>query len=572
MLSEATVPHFLHCSTQAEVAAAGVDQNLPGNDYWFDPNELAADSQHSQFFHESAPSSGLSEVQGSAWEPGPVGVGMSGGRHGLLGRMARRVLGGALRSGAFTSNSCHAGCDCRPLILNAVASSARNRLLARRVASAAVVLLKNCALTEAAAGSKVVAGEPSRQARPPLPLSVGARVALLGSACDARPIGYHSGAHPDGDEHSSQSDTNAASAESSVGADSRVSDWTAGDYYSVGGSGRVLFRRHASVRHGLVSAGVNVTSLYTGDDASEAAAAMAGVDVAIACAGGVTQESRDRDSLRLDQHDFLEALVARTAALRASGSLPPLITIALAPGAVLTDWADASDAAVILFLGGEATGDALADALTGRTNPSGRLPVTLPLSEDDVTPPSDSTRVVYAEGVHHAWRALQGKPVRFPFGHGLSYTTFGYTWVGQLPSRLVVPHQLRQEVNGSFHANSGLHTKVIANVSVYVTNVGTVTGAEVVQLYLGFPRSAQQPSLVLRGFQKTRALSGNGDAAIVTFPLTRRDLSTWRPGIGWELARGAFQVVVGASSRDHRLVGSFAVPYEREGAADGGEP
>jgi beta-glucosidase len=385
----------------ADVAAAGVDQSLPGNDQWFDPDELAAQTEElSGQEHDAAEPN----VGGQGWT-GPEDA--RGGRHGLLGGMAARVLAGALWSGALSSPPCTAGCDCGPLMLQNVASSPGHRALARQVAGASVVLLKN-----SAAGPIPSGGPPGERPepevapirRPVLPLQPGARVALLGAACDSKPIGGEGGFKLEADAMPDDG-TGASSAEAanatggavggsgdgpggaggyggSTGSppplDARAADWTAGDYYTVGGSSRVLFRRPASVRFGLLSAGVQIVAQYSGDDPSEAAAVAAGADVAIACGGGTTQEARDRPHLQLDQHDFLFSVAAQTHQARAAGRFPPLVTVALAPGAILANWADASDAAVLLFLGGEATGEAIADVLTGRISPTGRLPVTAP--------------------------------------------------------------------------------------------------------------------------------------------------------------------------------------------------
>jgi beta-glucosidase len=162
---------------------------------------------------------------------------------------------------------------------------------------------------------------------------------------------------------------------------------------------------------------------------------------------------------------------------------------------------------------------------------------------------------------------MQGKPVRFPFGHGLSYTSFEYSW-GEPPTALLQPTVLRWAAadgargeGGGGAASSGLAsggTDVAANMSVLIRNSGAVAGAEVVQLYLRFPPAARQPSLVLRSFIKTRLLEPR-QSEVVSLALTRRDLSTWAPGAGWDIARGEFVVVVGASSRDGRLVASVVV-------------
>ena len=430
-----------------DAAANGVDQLMPGNLNYFD----------------EAP---LYRTVGAA----------------RVDEMATRVLRGLIGAGAFAPPAaCVVGCDCFPLIADAVATSPAHVALARRIGASATVLLKNDG------GVLPLRGGPATT------------VALVG-ACD------------------STHDVDAAFA-----------DWTHGDYYVVGGSGRVLSYDAVSLAAALRARGGAPAVRVAADESLEAALAAAeGADVVIACAGATTTESRDRESLRLDQHDLLMALGA--AALPA-----PLIVVSLAPGAVEAPWAANASAVVNLFLGGQETGNAVADVLLGDVNPSARLPVTFPLSEVGTTAPCDAERCVYDEGVHIGWRALQGRPVAFEFGAGLSYTSFTYAWA----------------------APPVLGADGVVRMSVAVTNAGDVAGADVPQLYLRFPAAARQPPLVLRGFAKTGLLAAGADET-VEFALTARDLATYDGG-RWRKAVGEFGAVVGASSRDHRLEASFAV-------------
>ena len=139
--------------------------------------------------------------------------------------------------------------------------------------------------------------------------------------------------------------------------------WDLGDYYVVGGSGRVVAPRITSVLDALRAEGADVVGV-AGDNLDEALAAAAGADVIIACGGAATTEAADRDSLRLDNHDFLTALVDAVDR--------PVVLVALAPGAIVLPQADAAAAALVCFLCGEATGMALADVLLGRKEPGGR--------------------------------------------------------------------------------------------------------------------------------------------------------------------------------------------------------
>lgn len=480
---------------EPDAAANGVDQNMPGNDGYFNMDRLR------WHMGGSEEGGGPTAIQHAATQhaatddEAPHMTDPSKLPYGLLGRMALRVVRAALRVGAYDGVTCHVGCDCGPRMMSAVGTSASHHATARYIAAASVVMLKN--------------EPPRRGMRAPLPLHRGLRVALLGSACDAK---------------------------SAFEVPSRRSYWAAGDYYVVGGSGRVFFNSSASVRSGLEAAGI-IVSYYDGDDVAQAAALMATADVAIACGGAITQESWDRPSLKLDQDEFLQSLVRATTARRAVGTLPPLVVTALAPGVITADWAETVDAAVIVFLGGEQTGNALADVLIGDINPSGRLPVTLPMSEDDMVAPCPHQRCEYTERLNVGWRALHHQPVRFPFGHGLSFTEFEYAWA-QRP-------QLMNAANATITSDA-------LNMSVVVTNTGLVAGAEVVQLYLQYPRDAGEPALVLRGFAKTRQLAP-AQRATVLFTLSQRDISTWIPGIGWRIAHGDFGVMIGSSSRDERL-------------------
>ena len=139
----------------------------------------------------------------------------------------------------------------------------------------------------------------------------------------------------------------------------------------VGGSGRRGCGPHpraSSTRSWMMAQTLSGSPATT---STQALAAAAGADVVVACGGAATTEAADRDSLRLDNHDFLTALVA--------GVDAPVVLVALAPGAVVLPQADAAAAALVCFLCGEATGLALADVLLGRKEPwrRGRLPVTI---------------------------------------------------------------------------------------------------------------------------------------------------------------------------------------------------
>lgn len=239
------------------------------------------------------------------------------------------------------------------------------------------------------------------------------------------------------------------------------------------------------------------------------------------------------------------------------------------PGAVLTPWKDEVPAILTNFMPGQAAGDAVADVLFGKVNPSARLPLTFPNKENeqDFSPaqypglpdPAAPLYANYTEGLFVGYRYYDKHQITpaFAFGHGtfigfcvsllrsasaetcaacntliycvsfcvgLSYTTFGY-------SDLTVSGR---------------------NISVEITNTGKVAGAEIPQLYLEFPEEADEPPQVLRGFETVMLQPGAKE--VVTFPLGEHDTSIWSTEeAGWKPIKGAYTVKVGASSRDIRL-------------------
>jgi beta-glucosidase len=192
---------------------------------------------------------------------------------------------------------------------------------------------------------------------------------------------------------------------------------------------------------------------------------------------------------------------------------------------------------------GQAAGGAVADLLFGTASPSGRLAETLPVRLEDspsyLNFPGEDGHVRYGEGVFVGYRGHDalGQDVSYPFGHGLSYTTFGYT-------------DLTTTVSGSADVT----------VACAVTNTGERAGKEVVQLYVGDPRaSVARPPRELKGFAKVYLEPGATET--VTFRLTARDLAYWSTTHGrWVLEGGAFELAVGASSRDLRLTATIEVP------------
>jgi len=269
---------------------------------------------------------------------------------------------------------------------------------------------------------------------------------------------------------------------------------------------------------------------------SQALMVAAEADVAIVFATSWSSEGIDRTTLSLGPTQ--DALISGVASVQ-----PNTAVVIHTPGAVLMPWLAEVSAVLCAFFPGQMDGAALAPVLFGDVNPSGRLPVTFPVS-DAQSPvssvaqyPGIANEANYSENllVGYRWYDQMNQTPLFPFGHGLSYTTFRYT---------------NLQVNSS-GSDSYL-------VTVQVTNVGLLGGHEIVQLYIGFPAAAQEPPKSLKGFEKLWLDAGDTDEA--TFLLTPEQLSVWDlTADDWALVPGVYQVYVGASSRDIRVWASFKI-------------
>ena len=280
--------------------------------------------------------------------------------------------------------------------------------------------------------------------------------------------------------------------------------------------------------------------------AAAAVSCAAGADVIIAFLGlPPAEESEGFDRTHIDLPAAQTDLLARLATAYPD---TPIVVVLFNGSAVRTStWDHAAAAVIECWLAGQATGSALADVLTGAVNPSGRLTETIPVRLQD-TPsylnfPGEQGHVRYGEGVFVGYRGFDAAdlPVAYPFGHGLSYSTFRY-------SALNVTH------GGSLDGGD-----LTVTVSCSVTNAGERPGREVAQLYVGDPdASVARPPRELKRFHKLN-LAG-GETKQVTFTLNARDLSYWSPARReWTVEPGLFELAVGASSRDLRLTHTITV-------------
>lgn len=217
---------------------------------------------------------------------------------------------------------------------------------------------------------------------------------------------------------------------------------------------------------------------------------------------------------------------------------------------LMEDWIGGVPALVQAWYPGQEGGTVIAEILSGWTNPSGRLPFTFLKAWKDApafkTYPEVGNTAPYDEGIFVGYRHYDAKklPVRFAFGHGLSYTRFAYSDL-----------QIRPALEG---ADAGRTGDPMWEVGFAVTNKGNKAGAEVAQVYVGQPASpVARPPRILRGFQKL--MLAPGESRRVAVKLSTRDLAYFDEAKDdWVLPPGVYKVDVGASSRDVRLSGKFS--------------
>mgnify|MGYP001039294592 CR=1 FL=1 len=267
---------------------------------------------------------------------------------------------------------------------------------------------------------------------------------------------------------------------------------------------------------------------------AEAVAGAAQHDVAVIVAGlpeVCESETFDRTSLAMP--------AGHTAVIEQVAAANPNTIVVLVGGApVEMPWLTTVKAVLNLYLAGQAGGLAAADLLTGAVNPSGKLAESYPVRYADVPSAgfyeTGGRQAQYREAIYVGYRYYDkaGMPVLFPFGHGLSYTSFEYRDLALSTRELAAPHTLR--------------------VSATIANTGQVDGAEVVQLYVAPPQPAFRPALELRAFEKIHLKAG--EARPVSFTLDARAFATYDTGTGgWVVPGGVYTVALGASSRDLRM-------------------
>ncbi len=253
-------------------------------------------------------------------------------------------------------------------------------------------------------------------------------------------------------------------------------------------------------------------------------------------AGRVEGEGIDRDDLSLPgkQNDLIKQM---------SGINKNTVVVLIGGSAVtMNEWIDTVPAIVQTWYSGQEGGNAIADVLFGDYNPGGKLPITFPKSVNQLPPLSWNYKEDYKIGIGYRYYDKQNIKPLFPFGHGLSYTKFKYSAL-----------KIKSEKSG-----------IKINISVEVENIGNREGDEVVQLYLrDVESSIERPVQELKRFK--RITLKPGEKKEVKFVLTSEDLAFYNKDMKFIVQPGTFEVMIGSSSRDIHLVGSFIIlPREIE--------
>jgi beta-glucosidase len=253
--------------------------------------------------------------------------------------------------------------------------------------------------------------------------------------------------------------------------------------------------------------------------------------VAVVIAGlpeSYESEGFDRDTMAMPegQNRMIEAVAEAN---------PNTVVVLLGGSVMELPWYDKVKAIVYMGLSGQAGGRAVARVLTGEVNPSGKLTETWPISYHDVVCKDTfgKKNTEYRESIYVGYRYYDKAKVdvRFPFGHGLSYTEFTYS---------------NLEIEGR-------------TVKATIQNAGTVAGAEVVQLYISPPKDGiHRPNQELKGFERIELASG--ESREVSFELDDRSFAIWKKD--WIVPSGEYDIYLGSSCRDLRLKGKILIEGE----------
>ena len=268
---------------------------------------------------------------------------------------------------------------------------------------------------------------------------------------------------------------------------------------------------------------------------------------------GGLNKSRHQDNEGTDRYDTFLPYNQQDVIEALAEVADKFVVVNISGSPVSMPWADKADAIVQGWYGGTESGNALADVLTGKVNPSGRLPFSVPFKYEDGPIKTERQypgikeegskfwQTHYDEGVYigYRWYDTKQVPVQFPFGHGLSYTTFEYSNAKASKSTMMADGKI--------------------TVSVQVKNTGDRPGAEVVQLYIADPQaSVDRPAKELKGFEKVWL--NPGESKKVSFTIDASALSYYDMNrSAWYAEPGEFQALLGSTSSDIRANVTFTL-------------
>ena len=322
-----------------------------------------------------------------------------------------------------------------------------------------------------------------------------------------------------------------------------IGDFALTPRYQGAGSSMVNPTRVDSLKDAMEAAELDMVGYCAGYERSgkpnkayldEAVSQAKMADVVILCIG--LDESSESEGL--DRTHICIPAVQKEVLNAVTAVNPNVVAVVSAGSVIETDWAAKCKAVVHGYLGGQAGAGAMVDVLTGWQNPCGKLAETIPLRYED-TPaaryfPGKKQNAEYREGLYVGYRYYEtaNKAVRYPFGYGLSYTTFAYSDL---------------KVNAE-------------KITFTLTNTGSVAGAEIAQLYVAKPDAAVfRPAKELKGFAKVFLKAG--ESKTVTIPLDDKTFRYWNVATDrWEVEGGSYQLLVGANVQDIRLTAEIALP------------
>ena len=319
-----------------------------------------------------------------------------------------------------------------------------------------------------------------------------------------------------------------------IGADASTSPLTAG-----GGSASVTSSGTVTPLQGIQAAAPGGVTVSYNDGSSDSSAASLAASSSVAVVFASLDESEGSDLTSIDLGSSDDNLIDAVAAAN-----PNTIVVLNTGSAVTMPWLSQVKGVLEAWYPGQEDGSSIAAILFGSVDPSGHLPVTFPTSLSQVPAsttaqwPGQNGTVQYSEGVDvgYRWYDSQGLTPLFPFGYGLSYTTFsfGNLQVGSLPD------------GGA------------ATITATVKNTGSVAGADIAQLYVTDPAASGQPPRQLEGFARVSLQPGASQT--VTFHLTQRNLQYWNTSSNnWATSTGGYGIEVGDSDASLPLSGTLNV-------------